>query len=187
MYWNITCSLFLFLYREVRIFDIKKSFLFAATWGADPTYLVHICSYIAMLCMCNFMVVIFQFHRFLFQCCKTNLRYLKFVKTSLHGQFWQIKHRARVGYLIDASQKNLSNCMYKSRKSDCNFLEIGGDQGIDYIRRSSKLIFCNLKVWGKEYFLYGELLSWIRFLSFDFLHFGGAISRFHAFYLIRFK
>jgi len=44
------------------------------------------------------------------------LRYLKFVKTSLHGQFWQIKHRARVGYSIDASQKNLSNCNYINRE-----------------------------------------------------------------------
>jgi len=107
----------------------------------------------------------------------------KFVKTSLHGQFWQIKHRARVGYLIDASQKNLPNCIYIAKKR-LQLLEIGGDQGIDYIRRSSKLIFYNLKVWEKEYFFVGELLSWIRFLSFDFLHFGGAISRFHAFYLI---
>jgi len=103
------------------------------------------------------MVVIFSFI-VSFSMLQDKFAVFKFVKTSLHGQFWQIKHRARVGYLIDASQKNLPNCIYIAKKR-LQLLEIGGDQGIDYIRRSSKLIFYNLKVWEKEYFFVGELLS----------------------------
>ena len=91
--WNITCSL-LFLYREVKIFDIKENFsVFCCHSEADPTYLVH------SINMSTLYVIVFHGHQFFrdffFSYFFNVLQDIFFVKSSLLGRFWQIKQNAR--------------------------------------------------------------------------------------------
>ena len=95
----------------------------------------------------------FQFHRFLFQCCKTNLRYLN--SSKLHISWAILANKAQSARWIFnwCKSKKLVKLHIYIAKRRLQLLEIGGDQGTDYIRCSSKLRFYNL---GKRVFFCGR-------------------------------